>query len=110
MKPVQHKVQAAGAGKRSCRHPSRADWALDAFGHCELGELARGQDRAEIRGTFGGGPPRTVGPVALDRFPGLIDDHVRRVIAVDQDRGAQGAGERAGAGERRVDYRVRGFQ
>jgi hypothetical protein len=46
----------------------------------------------------------------LDRFPLLIQDHVCRVVAVDQDRDIQAAGERAGIGERRVDYLVRSLQ
>src|SRR5215469_831151 len=46
----------------------------------------------------------------LDRFPGLIQDHVCRVVAVDQDSDVHAAGERAGVCKRRVDDLVRGCQ
>ena len=44
------------------------------------------------------------------RFPPLIKNHVCRVVAVDQDRDIQAAGERAGGGERVVDDPGRDFQ
>jgi hypothetical protein len=84
---------------------------LDAVGGREVGELERGgDDRAEVGGALGGGSPRAVGAVVLDRVPRLEKDHVGRVAAVDQHRDAPAAGERAGGGERVVDDLVRGLQ
>src|SRR5579863_3376240 len=84
---------------------------LDAFGDGEQGEPGRcGEDRAEPGGALGGGAPGAISAVVLDRLPGLVEGHVRRVVDVDEHRDVVAAGERAGRRERLMDDLGRGFQ